>query len=234
MFERFSEKAIKSIVLAQQEARRYCHNSVGTEHILLGVLGEGSGIAAQVLRPRVQISDVREKVEALMGRGLSAPSIELPFTPRARAALQMADAERERLGHTALDTGHILWALLPADPLDINAGSVAARALEDLGLDCAQLREKALELLQNPEVVDEQPKEIQDAQTLAIPPVLTDTRFACPHCCELIRIGASVCRYCRRSPSDHYRRCHACAEWIQDKATICRFCKTPESQPPGT
>lgn len=226
MFERFSEKAIKSIVLAQQEARRYCHNSVGTEHILLGVLGEGTGLGARVLREKLNIGEVRGKVEQLMGRGLSAPTIELPFTPRARAVLQIAEAERERLEHARLDTGHILWALLPIDHLDVNAGSVAARALEDLGIDCAELRLKVMQLLQNPEENGEAETESMALEIPPIEPVQSATEFSCPHCCESIKTDAAVCRYCQRNPSDRYVRCAKCAEWVQELAILCRFCNS--------
>jgi ATP-dependent Clp protease ATP-binding subunit ClpC len=229
VFENFSEKAIKSIVLAQQEARRYCHNSVGTEHILLGLIGEGTGTAAYVLKQKVGITDVRGKVEALIGRGLAAPAIELPFTPRARAVLQIANAERERLGHESLDTGHILWAMMPSDHLDVNAGSVAARALEELGINCADIREQVMRLLENPEMMNEigaaNPGISSPAgEVLHITDIHTDDLFQCPHCRERIRIGAMLCRFCQRNPSDQYRRCEDCAEWIQEKAVTCRFC----------
>lgn len=230
MFDRFSEKAIRSIVLAQQEARRYCHSSVGTEHILLGILGEGSGVGARVLKAKVDIGEVRAKVETLVGRGLAAPTIELPFTPRARAILQIAEGERDRLGHKELDTGHILWALLPEDHLDLNAGSVAARALEDLGIDCADIREKVMELLQDPDEADDPQSDDEkfvDMPSMYSSPAGTafkSDEISCPHCCETIKAGASICRHCCRVPGDSYRRCDSCAEWIQQLAKVCRYC----------
>ena len=222
MFERFTEKSIKAIVLAQQECRRYSHNSVGSEHMLLGLISEGSGIAAIALKSKVNIGELREKVEALVGRGMSPPQIEIPFTPRVKASLQRATEISQELNHVEVDTGHILFALLPADNLDENAGSVAARALEDLGVDCTQLRLQVLELVKNPPAELSHPN-VPDE--LVFSPV-EDTAVSCAHCKESIKGGASVCRYCGRNPSDTYRRCSSCAEWIITEATRCRFCKS--------
>ena len=221
MFDRFSEKSIKAVVLAQQECRRYCHNSVGSEHILLGLIGEPFGAASRLLKSKVDIRDVRDKIEALVGRGMSPPLIEIPFTPRVKAVLAAATQECDKLGHAEIDTGHILYALLPEDHLDENAGSVAARVLEDLGVDCAQLRQQMIEILKAP--ADE-----FGAETPLEEVVFADSQpgkdFACPHCRETIKIGASYCRHCRRNPDDRYKRCADCAEWIQEIAKACHFC----------
>ncbi|MBY0546716.1 MAG: hypothetical protein K2W95_05460 [Candidatus Obscuribacterales bacterium] len=220
MFERFTEKAIKAIVLAQQECRRYSHNSVGSEHMLLGLISEGSGTAALVLKSKVNVRELRDKVETLVGRGMSPPQIEIPFTPRVKASLQRATEISDELNHPEVDTGHILFALLPSDNIDENAGSVAARALEDLGIDCAELRLQVLEMVKNPR---EEPTRTLNADELVFSPLENGSVF-CPHCKESIRPGASVCRHCRRNPADTYKRCSSCAEWIIEVATTCRFC----------
>lgn len=224
VFERFTEKAIKAIVLAQQECRRYSHNSVGSEHMLLGLISEGSGTAALALKSKVNVRELREKVETLVGRGMSPPQIEIPFTPRVKASLQRATEISEELNHAEVDTGHILFALLPSDNIDENAGSVAARALEDLGVDCTELRLQVLEMVKNP------PAELSDplsSDELVFSPVESGS-VICPHCRESIKSGASICRHCGRNPVDTYKRCNSCAEWIIEMATTCRFCTTTQ------
>lgn len=223
MFERFSERAIKAVVLAQQECRRYSHNSVGSEHMLLGLMGEGTGIAARALKSRVSITDLREKIESLVGRGMSPPAIEIPFTPRVKAALQAATEESETLGHAEVDTGHMLFAMLPGSDVDGNSGSVATRALEDLGVDCAQLRLQVLEFLKSPPP-NLEPEAKSDEIVFA--PIEGRKESLCPHCRVSMKLGAVVCGNCSRHPGDRYERCKMCAEFIIDTAVICRYCSS--------
>ncbi|RWW85723.1 hypothetical protein BHE74_00005573 [Ensete ventricosum] len=99
MFERFTEKAIKVIMLAQEEARRLGHNFVGTEQILLGLIGEGTGIAAKVLKSMgINLKDARVKVEKIIGRGNGFIAVEIPFTPRAKRVLELSLEEARQLG----------------------------------------------------------------------------------------------------------------------------------------
>eukprot|EP00879_Flechtneria_rotunda_P032621 GHRR01035867.1.p1 GENE.GHRR01035867.1~~GHRR01035867.1.p1 ORF type:complete len:179 (-),score=40.92 GHRR01035867.1:74-610(-) len=99
MFERFTEKAIKVVMLAQEEARRLGHNFVGTEQILLGLIGESTGIAAKVLKSMgVNLKDARVEVEKIIGRGSGFVAVEIPFTPRAKRVLELSLEEARQLG----------------------------------------------------------------------------------------------------------------------------------------
>lgn len=103
MFERFTEKAIKVIMLAQEEARRLGHNFVGTEQILLGLIGEGTGIAAKVLKSMgINLKDARQEVEKIIGRGSGFVAVEIPFTPRAKRVLELSLEEARQLGNVYL------------------------------------------------------------------------------------------------------------------------------------
>src|SRR5580704_1344986 len=100
MFERFTEKAIKVVMLAQEEARRLGHNFVGTEQILLGLIGEGTGIAAKTLKSMgVTLKDAREETEKIIGHGSGLLAVEIPFTPKGKRALESAWDEAGQLGH---------------------------------------------------------------------------------------------------------------------------------------
>lgn len=104
MFERFTEKAIKVIMLAQEEARRLGHNFVGTEQILLGLIGEGTGIAAKVLKSMgINLKDARVEVEKIIGRGSGFVAVEIPFTPRAKRVLELSLEEARQLGTLLID-----------------------------------------------------------------------------------------------------------------------------------
>nr|KYP38047.1 hypothetical protein KK1_040720 [Cajanus cajan] len=129
MFERFTEKAIKVIMLAQEEARRLGHNFVGTEQILLGLIGEGTGIAAKVLKSMgINLKDARVEVEKIIGRGSGFVAVEIPFTPRAKRVLELSLEEARQLGHNYIGSEHLLLGLLR------EGEGVAARVLENLGI----------------------------------------------------------------------------------------------------
>jgi ATP-dependent Clp protease ATP-binding subunit ClpA len=135
MFERFTEQAIKSVMLANEEAHRLGHNFVGTEQILLGLVGQGTGVAAQVLDSMgVNLQNTRVEVEKIIGRGTGLVAAEIPFTPRAKQLLERALGEADRLGHSNIDTDHLLLSLI-----QIQEG-VAARVLKSLGVDFAEVR----------------------------------------------------------------------------------------------
>ena len=113
MFERFTEKAIKVIMLAQEEARRLGHNFVGTEQILLGLIGEGTGIAAKTLKGMgVNLKEARTEVEKIIGRGSGFVAVEIPFTPRAKRVLELSWDEARQLGHNYIGTEHLLLGLV--------------------------------------------------------------------------------------------------------------------------
>ena len=142
MFERFTEKAIKVIMLAQEEARRLGHNFVGTEQILLGLIGEGTGIAAKTLKSMgVNLKDARVEVEKIIGRGSGFVAVEIPFTPRAKRVLELSWDEARQLGHNYIGTEHLLLGLIR------EGEGVAARVLENLGVDLNKIRSNVVKML---------------------------------------------------------------------------------------
>ncbi|KGN65697.1 ATP-dependent Clp protease ATP-binding subunit ClpA homolog CD4B, chloroplastic [Cucumis sativus] len=142
MFERFTEKAIKVIMLAQEEARRLGHNFVGTEQILLGLIGEGTGIAAKVLKSMgINLKDARVEVEKIIGRGGGFVAVEIPFTPRAKRVLELSLEEARQLGHNYIGSEHLLLGLLR------EGEGVAARVLENLGADPANIRTQVIRMV---------------------------------------------------------------------------------------
>ena len=113
MFERFSQRARRVVVLAQEEARMLDHNYIGTEHILLGLIREGEGVAGRALESLgISLEAVRQQVEQIIGRGQQAPSGHIPFTPRAKKVLELALREAQQLGHNYIGTEHILLGLI--------------------------------------------------------------------------------------------------------------------------
>ena len=142
MFERFTEKAIKVIMLAQEEARRLGHNFVGTEQVLLGLIGEGTGIAAKTLKSMgVNLKDARVEVEKIIGRGSGFVAVEIPFTPRAKRVLELSWDEARQLGHNYIGTEHLLLGLTR------EGEGVAARVLENLGVDLNKIRSNVVKML---------------------------------------------------------------------------------------
>ncbi|PSO52872.1 MAG: ATP-dependent Clp protease ATP-binding subunit ClpC [Cyanobacteria bacterium QH_8_48_120] len=142
MFERFTEKAIKVIMLAQEEARRLGHNFVGTEQILLGLIGEGTGVAAKVMKSMgVNLKDARIEVEKIIGRGSGFVAVEIPFTPRAKRVLELSLEEARQLGHNYIGTEHLLLGLIR------EGEGVAARVLENLGVDLSKVRTQVIRML---------------------------------------------------------------------------------------
>ena len=142
MFERFSQRARRVVVLAQEEARMLDHNYIGTEHILLGLIREGEGVAGRALESLgISLEAVRQQVEQIIGRGQQAPSGHIPFTPRAKKVLELALREAQQLGHNYIGTEHILLGL-------IREGSgVAAQVLVTLGADLNRARQQVVRLL---------------------------------------------------------------------------------------
>ena len=142
MFERFTDRARHVIVLAQEEARLLNHSYIGTEHLLLGLVHEGEGVAARALEALgISLTSVRSEVEQLIGRGQGVPSGHIPFTPRAKKVLELSLREALKLDHNYIGTEHILLGLIR------EGEGVAAQVLTKLGAGHEQVRQKVLELL---------------------------------------------------------------------------------------
>ena len=142
MFERFSDRARRVVVLAQEEARLLNHNHIGTEHILLGLIHEGEGVAAIALQSLgISLEAVRARVEEIVGHGGQAPSGHIPFTPRAKKVLELSLRESLQLGHNYIGTEHILLGVLR------EGKGVAAQVLVSLGVELPQVRRAVIQLL---------------------------------------------------------------------------------------
>merc|ERR1712060_402082 len=142
MFERFTEKAVKVVLLAQEESRKLGHNFVGTEQILLGLIGEGTGVGSQVLkRMGVNLRDARVEVEKIIGRGSGFVAVEIPFTPRAKRVLELSLEEARLLSHNYIGTEHLVLGLIR------EGDGVGAKVLDHLGVKLSTLRNQILKEL---------------------------------------------------------------------------------------
>jgi hypothetical protein len=142
MFERFTDRARRVVVLAQEEARMLNHNYIGTEHILLGLIHEGEGVAAKALEfLGISLDAVRQQVEEIIGQGDQVPSGHVPFTPRAKKVLELSMRESLQLGHNYIGTEHILLGLIR------EGDGVAAQVLVKLGADLNRVRQQVIQLL---------------------------------------------------------------------------------------
>jgi len=142
MFERFTDRARRVIVLAQEEARMLNHNYIGTEHILLGLIHEGEGVAAKALESLdISLEGVRQQVTEIIGEGQQAPGGHIPFTPRAKKVLELSLREALQLGHNYIGTEHILLGLIR------EGEGVAAQVLNKLGADLNRVRQQVIQLL---------------------------------------------------------------------------------------
>jgi ATP-dependent Clp protease ATP-binding subunit ClpA len=142
MFERFSDRARRVVVLAQEEARMLEHDYIGTEHILLGLIHEGEGIAARSLRALgIDLETVRREVEALIGRGQQPAPAHIPFTPRAKKSLELALREMVHLGHDYIGTEHLLLGLIR------EGDGVAAQVLRQRGVELNRVRQEVIRQL---------------------------------------------------------------------------------------
>src|SRR2546425_1021836 len=142
MFERFTDRARRVVVLAQEEARMLNHNYIGTEHIMLGLIHEGEGVAAKALESlNISLEAVRQQVEEIIGQGQAAPTGHIPFTPRAKKVLELSLREALQLGHNYIGTEHILLGLIR------EGEGVAAQVLQKLGADLNRVRQQVIQLL---------------------------------------------------------------------------------------
>jgi ATP-dependent Clp protease ATP-binding subunit ClpA len=142
MFERFTDRARRVVVLGQEEARLLNHDYIGTEHLLLGLIHEGEGVAALALESLgIRLVAVRSQVEEVIGQGQSAPVGHIPFTPRAKKVLELSLRESQQLGHNYIGTEHILLGLIR------EGQGVAAQILVKLGADLSRVRQQVIQLL---------------------------------------------------------------------------------------
>jgi ATP-dependent Clp protease ATP-binding subunit ClpC len=142
VFERFTDRARRVVVFAQEEARMLDHNYIGTEHLLLGLIQEGEGVAARALDAMgISLEDARRDIEEIIGKGEDVPIGHIPFTPRAKKVLELALREALQLGHNYIGTEHILLGLVR------EGEGVAAQVLQKRGADLARVRETVVELL---------------------------------------------------------------------------------------
>ena len=152
MFERFTDRARRVVVLAQEEARMLNHNYIGTEHILLGLIHEGEGVAAKALESLgISLEAVRQQVEEIIGQGQQAPSGHIPFTPRAKKVLELSLREALQLGHNYIGTEHILLGLIR------EGKGVAAQVLVKLGGNLDRVRQQVIALEQENPTTEELP-----------------------------------------------------------------------------
>jgi len=150
MFERFTDRARRVVVLAQEEARLLNHNYIGTEHILLGLIHEGQGVAAKALESLgISLETVRSQVEEIIGQGQAAPTGHIPFTPRAKKVLELSLREALQLGHNYIGTEHMLLGVIR------EGEGVAAQVLEKLGASLDRVRQQVIQLLQGEAVASE-------------------------------------------------------------------------------
>ena len=159
MFERFTDRARRVIVLAQQEARDLNHNYIGTEHILLGLIQEGEGVAAKALESMgINLEDVRREVIDIIGRGSQPHTGHVPFTPRAKKVLELALREGLQMGHKYIGTEFLLLGLIR------EGEGVAAQVLIKLGADLPRVRQQVIQLLSGYEGGDGQNPEVAEGQ----------------------------------------------------------------------
>ncbi|MBO0785532.1 MAG: NDP-hexose 4-ketoreductase, partial [Actinobacteria bacterium] len=145
MFERFTDRARRVVVLAQEEARLLDHGYIGTEHLLLGLIHEGEGVAAKALESLgISLDTVRQEVLEIIGRGKVPPSGHIPFTPRAKKVLELSLREAKNLGHNYIGTEHILLGLIR------EGDGVAAQVLVKLGGELNRVRQQVIQLLHGP------------------------------------------------------------------------------------
>jgi ATP-dependent Clp protease ATP-binding subunit ClpA len=142
MFERFTDRARRVVVLAQEQARLLNHNYLGTEHLLLGLVAEGQGVAAKTLESLgISLEAIRSQVQEIIGQGQWAPTGQIPFTPRAKKVLELSLREAKQLGHNYIGTEHLLLGLLR------EGEGVAAQVLVKLGADLSRVRQQVIQVL---------------------------------------------------------------------------------------
>jgi Clp amino terminal domain, pathogenicity island component len=194
MFERFTDRARRVVVLAQEEAGRLNHNYIGTEHLLLGLIREGEGIAARALEALgIRLEVVREEVEEIIGRGSEPPAGRIPFTPRAKKVLELSLREALQLSHSYIGTEHILLGLIR------EGEGVAAQVLVTLGADLARVRGQVITLLSGEAVAAGEPPAQERVILQDMPPAVAGgPAFRAQQPAELVRVVPLVRELARR------------------------------------
>ncbi len=194
MFERFTDRARRVVVLAQEEAGRLNHNYIGTEHLLLGLIHEGEGIAARALESLgIRLEVVRTEVEEIIGRGSEPPAGRIPFTPRAKKVLELSLREALQLSHSYIGTEHILLGLIR------EGEGVAAQVLVTLGADLDRVRGQVITLLSGEAVAAGEPPAQERVILQDMPPAVAGgPAFRAQQPAELVRVVPLVRELVRR------------------------------------
>lgn len=193
-FDKFTERARKVLSLAQEEAQRFQHNYIGTEHLLLGLVREGEGVAAKVLNSLgVELSRVRDSVEFIIGRGDRIVLGEIGLTPRAKKVIELAVDEARRLNHHYIGTEHLLLGLVR------EGNGIAAGVLESLGVNLEKVRTHTIRVLSGKTVISTTPAE---------PPPIP------PEAAALVAEGTPMltCRYCHANSPTYFSYCFNCGQ----------------------
>jgi ATP-dependent Clp protease ATP-binding subunit ClpA len=206
-FDKFTEQARKVLSLAQEEAQRLQHNYIGTEHLLLGLVREGGGVAAAVLlKLGVELNKVRSTVEFIIGRGDRIVLGEIGLTPRAKKVIELAVDEARRMNHHYIGTEHLLLGLLR------EGEGIGAGVLESLGVRLEQVRRETLKVLRDGSTgmqVTSLPEES------ASPVTESELKLICPYCgASLVGEGESalICSQCGTRCPGYFRYCFNCGE----------------------
>ncbi len=195
-FDRFTKRARRVLTLAQEEAQRFKHNYIGTEHLLLGLIREGEGVAAQVLSNLgIEVEQVRQAVEAIIGRGERVVFGEIAITPRAKKVIEMAVDEARRLQHRFVGTEHLLLGLIR------EGEGIAAGVLESLGLQLEQVRAETVRVLRQ--------RQPEQEETPIAPPVPSEAT-------ALLAEGEPglTCTFCSARCPAYFRYCFNCGQLL--------------------
>lgn len=205
-FDKFTDRARKVLSLAQDEAQRFGHNYIGTEHLLLGLIAEGEGLAARVLEDMdVELAKVRTAVEFVIGRGDRPIVGEIGLTPRAKRTIELAIDEARRLGHNYLGTEHLLLGLIR------EGEGIAAGVLESLGCNLAKVRETTIKVISSP------PRPTEPKR-----PSKTKAKKVSKMTVRTLPPDSDLCRHEEVYVDEVFRRvnCTACGEMNLDPFTV--------------
>jgi hypothetical protein len=236
MFERFTQEAIKVIMLAQEEARRLGTNHVGTEQILLGIIGEGTSRGCKALKNcGINIKEARQAVEKVAGRGSGFVAVEIPFTGNAKRALEASWEFARQEKQTFIDPKDLLVGILSRSEgkalatlaaLKVSPNQVQAELAKILNQPLSDLEKKFGELTTLNGISDGAHGGVKDTPPgRAESPSSSRRRCDCPWCDTEMSATAALCPSCQRPQGEHAKRCPQCAEIIWAEARICRYCK---------
>ena len=207
-FDKFTERARRVLSLAQEEAQRFQHNYIGTEHLLLGLVREGEGVAAKVLlQLGVELNKIRGTVEFIIGRGDRIVLGQIGLTPRAKKVIELAVDEARRLNHHYIGTEHILLGLLR------EGEGIAAGVLESLGVRLEQARRETLAVLgaSSSEMQTTSPPTLEESASLVAE---SEPKLICPYCGAYLAEGESslICSHCGTHCPGYFHYCFNCGE----------------------